>query len=45
MVCYAGFHKALEEGKIHDGDRVLLNTGEGCERAEWFRNAVAKIME
>lgn len=45
MVCYAGFHKALEEGKIRNGDCVLLNTGEGCERAEWFRKAVENIMK
>ena len=43
MVCYAGFYKALEENKIHNGDCVLLNTGEGCERAEWFKKAVINI--
>lgn len=36
MVCYAGFYKALEKGCIHNGDRVLLNTGEGSQRAQWF---------
>ena len=45
MVCYAGFHKALEEGKIRNGDCILLNTGEGCERASWFRKAVENIMK
>ena len=43
MVCYAGFFKALEEGKIHDGDCVLLNTGECCERATWFKKEVLSL--
>ena len=40
MVCYAGFFKALHEGQIRNGDRVLLNTGEGSARAQWFVNEV-----
>ncbi len=43
MVCYSGFCKALENGLIHNGDKVLLNTGEGCMRAFWFRNEVQKF--
>lgn len=40
MVCYAGFYEALKKGLIHNGDRVVLNTGEYCGRAEWFRELV-----
>lgn len=36
VVCYAGFFEALRQGQIHDGDRVVLNTGEGADRARWF---------
>ncbi len=43
MVCYVGFFKALEEGKLHDGDCVLLNTGESCERAAWFKKEVLSL--
>lgn len=43
MVCYAGFYKALEENKIHNGDCVLLNTGESCERAAWFKKEVLSL--
>lgn len=40
MVCIAGFHEALKQGRIRQGDTVLLNTGEGCERALWFKDAI-----
>lgn len=40
MVCYAGFYEALKQGAIHNGDRVVLNTGEGCDRAQWFKQLV-----
>lgn len=40
IVCYAGFFEALSKGLIHNGDRVLLNTGEGCQRAPWFKEKV-----
>ncbi|MCQ2302257.1 MAG: pyridoxal-phosphate dependent enzyme [Bacteroidales bacterium] len=43
MVCYAGFFKALGEGLIHNGDCVLLNTGESCERAAWFKKEVLSL--
>ena len=36
MVCYAGFFEALKKGVIRNGDKVLLNTGEGCDRSQWF---------
>jgi threonine synthase len=36
VVCYAGFFEALRQGQIHNGDRVVLNTGEGATRARWF---------
>ncbi|MCQ2064589.1 MAG: pyridoxal-phosphate dependent enzyme [Bacteroidaceae bacterium] len=39
-VCIAGFFKALEEDRLKDGDLVLLNTGEGSERALWFKKAI-----
>lgn len=42
MVCYAGFFQAVDRGLIHNGDTVLLNTGEGCERAQWFKTEVEK---
>ncbi|MBO4307802.1 MAG: pyridoxal-phosphate dependent enzyme [Bacteroidales bacterium] len=40
MVCYAGFFQAVDKGEIKNGDVVLLNTGEGCGRASWFRDLV-----
>ena len=40
VVCIAGFFKALEEKKLKSGDLILLNTGEGCERALWFKKAI-----
>jgi threonine synthase len=40
MVCYAGFFQAVDKGLIKNGDVVLLNTGEGCDRAQWFRELV-----
>ncbi|MDL2262484.1 pyridoxal-phosphate dependent enzyme [Bacteroidales bacterium OttesenSCG-928-I21] len=35
-VCIAGFFEALKNGKIKDGEMVLLNTGEGVRRAPEF---------
>lgn len=40
MVCYAGFFQAVDKGLIHNGDTVLLNTGEGSDRAQWFKDLV-----
>ena len=40
VVCYAGYFEALRQGRIHTGDKVLLNTGEGCGRSQWFREVV-----
>ena len=40
MVCYAGWFHAVDKGRIQNGDVVLLNTGEGCERASWFKELV-----
>lgn len=40
MVCYAGFFQAVDRGLIKNGDIVLLNTGEGCDRAQWFKDLV-----
>ncbi|MBQ9638244.1 MAG: pyridoxal-phosphate dependent enzyme [Bacteroidales bacterium] len=42
-VCYAGFYEACNEGLIHSGDRVLLNTGEGSARAAWYRQEVEAL--
>lgn len=39
-VCFAGFYQALAEGKIADGETVLINTGEGAARAKAFAEAV-----
>lgn len=43
VVCYAGFFKAVLRGLIHDGDTVVLNCGEGAERAAWFVEEVEKL--
>lgn len=40
MVCMAGFYQALAEGKIQNGESVLLNCGEGCGRNKAFKDAV-----
>jgi threonine synthase len=36
IVCIAGFFNALKDGLIKDGETVLLNTGEGVNRAPLF---------
>lgn len=43
VVCIAGFYQALKEGAIKNSDTILLNTGEGCERASWFREEIDKL--
>lgn len=43
VVCYAGFFESLKKGLIRNGDKVLLNTGEGCGRATWFKHEVEKL--
>ena len=40
IVCYAGFFQAINNGNIKNGDVVLLNTGEGCDRAAWFKKLI-----
>ncbi|MCR4681650.1 MAG: pyridoxal-phosphate dependent enzyme [Bacteroidales bacterium] len=42
IVCLAGFYKALEEGQIHNGETVLINTGEGAARAKFFKELIDK---
>jgi len=37
-VCMAGFFKALKIGQINNGETVLINMGEGVERAPDFVN-------
>ena len=44
VVCLAGFYKALEEGQIHAGETVLLNTGEGADRATWFKKMIDETL-
>lgn len=39
-VCFAGFYQALAEGKIQNGQTVLINTGEGAARAKDFAAAI-----
>lgn len=39
-VCLAGFYEALEKGEIHNGDIVLVNTGEGVARAQDFKKMI-----
>ncbi|MBQ9435823.1 MAG: pyridoxal-phosphate dependent enzyme [Bacteroidales bacterium] len=36
VVCLAGFFEALRQGQIHNGETVLVNTGEGAGRATAF---------
>lgn len=45
MVCFAGFIKALEEGKINNGETILLNIGESVDRAKWFEKEVEDCHE
>ena len=40
MVCFAGFYQALAQNMIHQGETILLNIGEGSERARWFAKEV-----
>jgi threonine synthase len=40
IACVAGFLEALAEGLIHDDDLVVLNTGEGADRAPEFASEV-----
>ncbi|MCF0206569.1 MAG: pyridoxal-phosphate dependent enzyme [Bacteroidales bacterium] len=39
-VCFAGFFQALAEGRIRNGELVLINVGEGSDRAKAFKEAV-----
>ena len=41
-VCLAGFYEALKEGKIQNGQTVLVNTGEGADRAQQFAAEVKR---
>lgn len=41
-VCLSGFYKALEAGEIHNGETVLVNTGEGAGRSSAFREMIDK---
>ncbi len=43
IVCFAGFYKALEEGEIKNGELVLLNTGEGADRATFFKEMINQV--
>lgn len=37
IVCLLGFYQALEEGKLKNGETVLINVGEGADRASCFK--------
>lgn len=37
MVCMLGFYEALKEGQLKDGETVLINVGEGADRASKFK--------
>jgi threonine synthase len=43
IVCLAGFYRALEEKRIHQGDTVLINCGEGMQRAAAFHKEVLAV--
>ncbi len=40
IVCLAGFYEALKQGQIRNGETVLLNTGEGAARAQFFKELI-----
>ena len=40
IVCLLGFYQALAENQIKDGETVLVNTGEGADRATKFKEKV-----
>ncbi len=39
-VCLTGFYEALKAGKIHNGETVLINTGEGAQRSSAFKSMI-----
>ena len=43
IVCLLGFYQALAENQIKDGETVLVNTGEGADRAAKFKEKVLQI--
>ena len=40
VVCLLGFYQALEKGQLKDGEVVLINTGEGADRAAKFKQQI-----
>jgi threonine dehydratase len=44
IVCLLGFYKALEENRIHNGETILINTGEGSARAQWLEKEVKEYL-
>lgn len=40
MVCLLGFYQALKENRIKEGDTVLVNAGEGADRATDFKKKI-----
>ncbi len=40
VICLLGFYRALEENAIKDGETVLINVGEGADRAAKFKKSV-----
>ncbi|MCK9300069.1 MAG: pyridoxal-phosphate dependent enzyme [Bacteroidales bacterium] len=43
IVCLAGFYRALAEKRINQGDTVLINCGEGVQRAAAFHKEVMAV--
>ncbi len=43
IVCLSGFYQALSEGRIKQGDTVLINCGEGVQRSADFHKAVMAV--
>lgn len=42
IVCLSGFYKALEEKQLKNGDTILINVGEGADRAENFKQLIVE---
>ena len=42
IVCLLGFYQALEEGALKEGETILINTGEGADRANKFKLKIKK---
>lgn len=43
IVCLSGFYRALSQGAIKQGDTVLINCGEGAQRATAFQQEMMAV--